>query len=85
MPLMELRFSKVPAKSELAFLSDMVDIVSQNSSWLRYMTPEPASVNPVVIQKLADARVPVYSLSEVPQSLEKVYLRVLEEDTDGTN
>jgi ABC-2 type transport system ATP-binding protein len=84
-PLMELRFTCVPGCEKLAFLNDMVTVLEQDSSWLRYATMEPERVNPIILQKLADAHLPVFMLSEVPQSLEKVYLRVIEEGSDDTN
>jgi ABC-2 type transport system ATP-binding protein len=84
-PLMELRFTTIPEKNELLFLHRMVNIVEQDSTWLRYSTPEPQVVNPAILHKLIGANLPVFSLSEVPQSLEAVYLRVLEEDSDDND
>ena len=81
-PLMELRFTIVPDRKELAFIHQMVNVVEQNSSWLRYSTLEPKDINPVILHKLSEAHLPVFSLSEVTQSLETVYLRVLEEGPD---
>ena len=81
-PLMELRFTIVPDRKELAFIHQMVNVVEQDSSWLRYSTLEPKDINPVILHKLSEAHLPVFSLSEVPQSLETVYLRVLEEGPD---
>ena len=83
---MELRFTNVPVREKLAFIHHMVDVVEQNSSWLRYATSEPENVNPVILHRLAEHNLPVLSLSKMPQSLETVYLRVLEEDPeDGKN
>lgn len=83
-PLMELRFANGADKEKLAFMRYMVTVEEEGETWLRYATPDPVQVNPVLLQKLADAHVPVFTLSEVPQSLEAVYLRVLEEVPDDT-
>jgi ABC-2 type transport system ATP-binding protein len=81
-PLMELRFTTVPDHYKLVFLSELVNVTEQNSTWLRYTAPDLERVNPVILQTLSDAEVPVFSLSEVHQSLESVYLRVVEEGAD---
>jgi ABC-2 type transport system ATP-binding protein len=79
-PLMELKFTVAPDREQLNFLHSIVNVTSQDSSWLRYATPDPELVNPMILNRLSAAKLPVLSLSEVPQSLETVYLRVLEED-----
>ena len=81
-PLMELRFTIVPDNGKLAFLNNIVNVIEKDSSWLRYATSEPELVNPDILRRLTEERLPVLSLSAVPQSLETVYLRVLEEDPD---
>jgi len=81
-PLMELRFANEPDRAALAFMHRIVTVVEEGSNWMRYAAPDPVQVNPAILQKLSDAHVPVFTLSEVPQSLETVYLRVLEEASD---
>jgi ABC-2 type transport system ATP-binding protein len=61
-------------------LSDLVEIVSFGADWVRYRAADPASVNPLIIQRLAAQHVPVVTLAEVPRSLEDVYLQVVEAD-----
>jgi len=82
-PLMELRFTIAPERNKLTFLHQLVHVTEHDSSWLRYSTAEPERINPFIIQKLSEANLPVLSLSELPQSLEKVYLRVVGENKDG--
>lgn len=81
-PLMELRFSVEQDLSKLMFLHDMVTIVSQDALSIRYATSEAGRVNPLILNKLTTAHIPILTLSEVPQSLETVYLRVIEEGID---
>jgi ABC-2 type transport system ATP-binding protein len=47
--------------------------------WIRYCTSEPETVNPALLGALSRAGYPVLTLSEVAQSLEGVYLRVMSE------
>jgi ABC-2 type transport system ATP-binding protein len=59
-------------------LGDLVEIVAVGPDWLRYRASEPERVNPLILQRLAEQRVPVVTLAEVPRSLEDVYLQVVE-------
>jgi len=78
LPLMELRLAH-PTDGVVKLASDMVEIESQGEDWLRYSTPHPRETNPLLLQALAARGVEVVTLSEVPRSLEDVYLRVVEE------
>ena len=55
----------------------MVDVESQGYDWIRYRVESPTETNPLVIKKLSSLGIDVVTLSEVPQSLEDVYLRVV--------
>lgn len=61
-------------------LSDLVTVVEQGDKWLRFTAPQPETLNPRVLQRLGQLNVNVLTLSEVPRSLEAVYLRAVEED-----
>ena len=77
-PVLELRL----AQSLDGLLSDVEDLVSVEDcgdNWLRYSTSDPERVNPRLLQQLAERGVPVVTLSEVPRSLEDVYLRIVNE------
>ncbi len=65
-------------------LSDLVEVVSSGVDWIRYRAPDPATTNPLVLERLAAKRIPVVTLAEVPRSLEDVYLQVVEEDDKMT-
>ncbi|MFQ6099868.1 MAG: ATP-binding cassette domain-containing protein [Anaerolineae bacterium] len=77
LPLMELRLA-YPADGLVKLVSDLVRIESQGEDWLRYSTPNPRETNPLLLQTLATHGVEVVTLSEVPRSLEDVYLRVVQ-------
>jgi len=77
-PVLELRLAR-PLNGLGAMLADLVQIESQGESWVRYRTPDPTAVNPVLLQRLALANVPVLTLNPVVRSLEDVYLRIVDE------
>ncbi len=81
-PLMELRV-RGQVNGVAQELSDLVEVVSEDTDRIRYVTVEPERVNPLVIRRLIGLGVDVVTLSEVPQSLEDVYLRVVEGDEKG--
>ncbi|MGH2521391.1 MAG: ATP-binding cassette domain-containing protein, partial [Anaerolineales bacterium] len=61
-------------------LPDLVEVVAFGPDWVQYRAPDPAAVNPLIVQRLAAQQVPVVTLAEVPRSLEDVYLQVVEAD-----
>jgi ABC-2 type transport system ATP-binding protein len=63
-------------------LGDVVEVETQGETWFRYRTAEPQEANPAVLDRLAGQGARVLTLSEVPRSLEDVYLRIVE-DNDG--
>ena len=76
-PLMELRLSQA-IDGVVKLASDLVKVEVQGEDWLRYSTADPQATNPLLLQMLAAHGVGVVTLSEVPRSLEDVYLRVVE-------
>ncbi|MCX7683427.1 MAG: ABC transporter ATP-binding protein [Anaerolineae bacterium] len=77
-PVMELRLA-CSVDGVLGLVSNMVKVDEYGDQWLRYTTTDPQNTNPPLLQILASHRIPVLTLSEVPRSLEEVYLRVIEE------
>ena len=75
-PVMELR-TATQLNGQVELIADLVQIDSMGDTWLRYRATAPAVVNPQVLRRLSGAGVDVVTLSEVPQSLEDVYLRVV--------
>ncbi|HEX6291829.1 MAG TPA: ABC transporter ATP-binding protein [Herpetosiphonaceae bacterium] len=78
-PLWELRTAR-SLNGEVVELNAMVEIEEFGTTWLRYRTRRPAEINPALLRRLHAAGVPVVSLSEVPRSLEAVYLRIIGEE-----
>jgi ABC-2 type transport system ATP-binding protein len=77
-PLMEVRFAE-PMNGTLAALREKLDVESHGETWVRYWSNDPTSENPPLLHWLSEQKVDVVTLSEVPRSLEDVYLRVVEQ------
>jgi ABC-2 type transport system ATP-binding protein len=63
-------------------LSDLVSVESRGENWFRYRTPTPERTNPELLSRLTGQGAQVLTLSEIPRSLEDVYLRIVESE-DG--
>ncbi len=81
-PLLEVRLAS-SLNGVVEQLADLVTIEGYGHNWVRYRTPAPETVNPQVVQRLAAKGAAVVTLSEVPQSLEEVYLRVVGEGSSA--
>ncbi|MBI4496567.1 MAG: ABC transporter ATP-binding protein [Chloroflexi bacterium] len=79
LPRFEVRFQGT-VNPRLLSLDGLVHIEEQGVDWVRYATPDPATANPLLLRQLVGGGAAVTSLSEVPQSLEAVYLRIVEEE-----
>jgi len=77
-PVMELRLAQ-PTDGVAKLVSGLATVEDQGEDWLRYSTSDPQKINPLLLQTLASHGLGVVTLSEVPRSLEDVYLRVVEE------
>ena len=60
-------------------LDGLATLEGYGDTWLRYRTPTPEATNPAVVQRLVDAGAQVVSLQPVGQTLEAVYLHMVEE------
>ncbi len=76
-PLMELRLAS-PVDVLASHLGDLVEVEEHGPTWLRYRTPRPEEVNPLLLRRLAEMGAEVVTLSQVARSLEEVYLRLVE-------
>lgn len=77
-PLLELRLVR-PLDGLLPLISDLIVVEQRGDTWLRYRTTEPEKVNPTLLRRLAQENAEVITLSEVPRSLEDVYLKIVEQ------
>ncbi|MBO9370144.1 MAG: ABC transporter ATP-binding protein [Chloroflexi bacterium] len=76
-PLMELRLA-ASTDGARPLVARWAPVLEEGPNWIRYRAETPEAVNPAILRSLAEADIPVVTLSEVPRSLEAVYLRVVE-------
>ncbi len=75
--VMELRIA-APVDGLVSDLAQRVNVVESGPDWVRYRTSAAAADNPAILRRLMEQEIPVVALSEVPRSLEEVYLQVVE-------
>jgi len=63
-------------------LTDLVQVEEWGDTWFRYRTSSPETTNPALLARLAAMEARVLTLSEVPRSLEDVYLRIVSDGGD---
>ena len=76
-PIMEIRLA-APLNGLVGNLAEQATVVGCGQDWVRYAVPNPDQFNPWLLAELARHNVPVVTLSEVPRSLEEVYLQIVE-------
>jgi ABC-2 type transport system ATP-binding protein len=77
-PLWELRLGKgYPDAARL--LEGLADLEDGGIDWLRYRCSDPQAINPQIARRVLELGLPLVALSEVPRSLEDVYLTLMDE------
>jgi ABC-2 type transport system ATP-binding protein len=79
LPIMELRLC-APLNGLVQEIADMVEVVAYGDRWLRYRVEQPEVTNPQLLRRLTGQGVDVVTLSPLQETLENVYLRIVEED-----
>jgi ABC-2 type transport system ATP-binding protein len=77
-PLLELQLGQ-PLDGLLPAIESLVTIAERGDTWFRYRTEAPGEINPLLIHRLTKEGADIITLSEVPRSLEDVYLRIVED------
>ncbi|MGQ9887554.1 MAG: ABC transporter ATP-binding protein [Aggregatilineales bacterium] len=78
-PLMELRV-RGRLNGLARDLADLVQVETSADDWLRYRAPQPEVANPAVLRRALNLGVDVVTLAPVSQTLEDIYLQVVQED-----
>lgn len=81
-PTMELK-TTAPLNGlahEFEKLTDLVTVKEVGDDWIRYSTDDPIATNPKILRFVMDQGADVLTLSRISQSLEEVYLTIVEED-----
>ncbi len=79
-PMYEVRLQH-PVDPSLFSVNGMLKVESWDTTWLRYRTQQPEQANPALVQHLVAGGAGVVSVSQVAQSLEAVYLQLVEDET----
>jgi ABC-2 type transport system ATP-binding protein len=75
-PEFELRFTN-PVADLPSDLPGIIEITRRGQDWIVYKTSTPLQTNPLILQRVIEAGLPVLGLQEVNRSLEKVYLQAI--------
>jgi ABC-2 type transport system ATP-binding protein len=78
-PLMELHING-HVNGLAKDIGELVQVQETGDDWLRYRVPNPRTMNPNVLRKIAGLGIEVVTLAPVTQSLEDIYLQVVKED-----
>jgi ABC-2 type transport system ATP-binding protein len=78
-PMMELHVRE-PLNGIVQEISSMVNITECGDRWLRYQVNQPEVTNPQLVRHLIAQGVDVVTLSPLQETMETVYLRIVEED-----
>jgi ABC-2 type transport system ATP-binding protein len=70
---------------QLLDLPDPARMLRHGEDWIIYQTDDPRHTNPQVVQYLMEQGIPIVSLSEIPRSLEKVYLQAVSGENNSGN
>ena len=79
-PLLELQVDR-PIPPGFTDVDDLVTIEATSTYRIIYRTADPTTINPQLVRRLDALGYGIVSLREISQSLEEVYLRVVEEMT----
>lgn len=77
LPIWELRLAR-PLCGAWPHLNGHLQIEAMDETFLRYRTTVPETANPLLLNRLHELDADVLALSEVPRSLEDLYLKLVE-------
>jgi hypothetical protein len=60
-----------------------VHIEATGADWVQYRCTDARNINPQIVARLAARGTPVVALTELPRSLEDVYLSIVADTGDG--
>jgi ABC-2 type transport system ATP-binding protein len=81
-PQIEVRVDQ-HLNGEVKELGDFVAIEWVGENGIRYCTPTPEKDNPLLVRRLGELGLGIISVQEVTQSLEDVYLRVVDDEKEN--
>ncbi len=82
-PLMEIRYVETLQDDLRGFVGRFAEVVAAGQGWVRYRTDDPEHSNPALLKALVSQGVSVHTLTEVPQTLEAAYLKLMQDGADA--
>ncbi len=61
-------------------IGSMVSVEASGPDWLRFRVADPQTTNPALIRHMAGLGVDIVSIAPISQTLEQIYLQIMEED-----
>jgi ABC-2 type transport system ATP-binding protein len=80
-PLMEVRTVEA-LNGVLTELEEIIKVVESGDNWFHFETSNPAQTNPKLLRRLDGLGHSVLTLSEVPRTLESLYLQIIGQDNN---
>src|SRR6266545_2441421 len=80
-PIWELRLG-APAEYLEALIVDLASIEASGEDWVQYRCADARNINPRIVERVAARGLPLVALSELPRSLEDVYLSIVADERD---
>jgi ABC-2 type transport system ATP-binding protein len=78
-PIWELRLA-APTDHLAALLGDLASIEAIGEDWVQYRCADARDINPRIVERVAARGLPIVALSELPRSLEDVYLSIVADE-----
>src|SRR6266545_3436002 len=78
-PIWELRLGAT-ADHLAALLGDITSIEAIGEDWVQYRCADARNINPRIVERVAAQGMPIVALSELPRSLEDVYLSIVADE-----
>lgn len=66
-----------PVEGLVEAVNDIASVLAYGSTWIRYGTDAPIRINPQIVERVSARGGKITHLSEAPQRLEEVYLRLM--------
>jgi len=78
-PIWELRLG-APAEHLAALIADLASLEAIGENWVQYRCADARKINPRIVERAAARGLPIVALSELPRSLEDVYLSIVADE-----
>jgi ABC-2 type transport system ATP-binding protein len=82
-PLMEVR-TATPLNGTVAAVQPIVEVTEHGADWLRFVAPDSPEVHRHLLRTLDESGHAVLSFTQVPRSLESLYLKIVEQPVPTT-